>query len=87
MIGGIGSAMRGVALAAARFDQAAVQVSAAAAGEAGDAPDAPGAAGGVGDAMVAMAAAQFAMLATFHAARASNEMIMQALDLGNLGHG
>lgn len=73
MIGGISSSA--VSVAAARFDRAAVAMTDAAAGDGSAGPDV----GGVGDAMVAMAAAKFALLASFHAARMSNEMVDQML--------
>ena len=81
MIGGISSAAYGLSAAAARFDRAASGVSAAA--EAGTDPVAvAGGVTGVGDAMVSMAAAQYAFLASLQAARTSNEMVAQAIDLG-----
>ena len=81
MIGGISSAMSGVAAAAARFDRAATGVSAAAEAGADPASVAVGALG-MSDAMVGMIASQYAFLASLQVARTSNEMVAQAIDLG-----
>jgi hypothetical protein len=82
MIGGI-SAAYGVSLAAARFDRAVSQVSAAAAAE-GD-PGAVTDGGGLTDAMVGMAAAKYAFLASLQVARVSNEMIGEMLGTYGVG--
>jgi hypothetical protein len=83
MISGISSAYSGVSLAAARFDRAAGAVVDAAAAEAD--PAASVDSGGMTDAMVGMAVAQFAILASLRVAETSNEMVTDALRLGDYG--
>jgi hypothetical protein len=82
MINGI-SSLYGVSLAAARFDRAASQVSAATAAQSD--PDVPTDVGGLADAMVGMTAAKYAVLASLQVARVSNDMIGEMLGAYGVG--
>jgi len=89
MIAGLTNAVRGAALATARFDRAAQQAAAAgtdAAGNGGDAGAAVAAAGvALPDAVAQMAVSRFALLASLRAAAATNTMVAEAIALGGYG--
>jgi len=87
MIAGLTNAVRGAALATARFDRAAQQAAAAgtdAAGSGGDAGAAVAAAGvALPDAVAQMAVSRFSFMASLRAASATNEMLTEMLKLGD----
>jgi hypothetical protein len=88
MIAGLTNAVRGVALATARFDRAAQQAAAAgsdAAGDGGDAHAAAAAGVALPDAVAQMAVSRFALLASLRAAAATNTMVAEAIALGGYG--
>ena len=84
MISGISSAYSGLSLAATRFDRAAAAAVDTVQAD-GDPGATLGAGGGVTDAMVGMAVAQFAFMASLRVAETSNEMVRDALRLGDYG--
>ena len=73
MIGGVSHALHGVQVASAGFDRAATRVVEATT----DGIDV----GGVTRAAVAMLAARYALMASLQAARTSNEMVAQVVEL------